>query len=199
MKIEKIINPAMRIVPLACLGMCIAFGIWGIHTGVLTSQDRLTQLISAWGIWAPLLFVFVQIVQVVIPILPGGVSCLIGVLLFGPIWGFAYNYAGCCLGSMAAFGIAKYYGKPILRTMFANSLIEKYNRWTSEKGRFATFFALAIFFPVAPDDFLCYLAGTTEMQWKTFNLIIWLCKPCSIALYSFILYTGWGQLLQWLS
>lgn len=38
--------------------------------------------------------------------------------------------------------------------------------------------------PVAPDDFLCYLAGTTNMTWKQFVTVIFLGKPFSIALYS---------------
>lgn len=45
-------------------------------------------------------------------------------------------------------------------------------------------FAAAIFFPVAPDDFLCYLAGTTPMRLGRFTSIILLGKPASIALYS---------------
>jgi len=60
----------------------------------------------------------------------------------------------------------------------------KYDSWTSEKNRFAKLFAIAIFLPVAPDDFLCYLAGTTEMRLSKFTLIILLGKPFSIALYS---------------
>lgn len=47
-------------------------------------------------------------------------------------------------------------------------MIEKYDGWTQKDGKFLKLFALAIFFPVAPDDFLCYLAGTTKMTWKQF-------------------------------
>lgn len=45
-------------------------------------------------------------------------------------------------------------------------------------------FAAAIFFPIAPDDLLCYLAGTTAMTWRQFLCVIVLGKPFSIALYS---------------
>lgn len=57
-----------------------------------------------------LVFVFIQIVQVVIPIIPGGISCLAGVILFGAGMGFVYNYVGICIGSVIAFLIAKAYG-----------------------------------------------------------------------------------------
>ena len=88
------------------------------------------------------------------------------------------------LGSCIAFGIARSLGRPVLYKMFSEKMIEKYLTWTEQKGRFLKLFALAIFLPVAPDDFLCYLAGTTNMTWKQFVAVIFLGKPFSIALYS---------------
>lgn len=187
---------AVRFVPLAGLLICAAFGIWGWHTGILTSQDAMSALVRRAGIWGPVLFVLLQVVQVVIPILPGGVSCLIGVLLFGAFRGFLYNYIGVCAGSMLAFAAARAYGRPLLQRIFQPGLLEKYDHWTRPDGHFARWFALAIFLPVAPDDFLCYLAGTTALAWRQFTAIIWACKPFSIALYSLFLYLGWTQFLH---
>lgn len=152
--------------------------------GIFSSQEKLKTFISGFGLIGGLVFVFIQIVQVVVPIIPGGVSCLAGVVLFGAGMGFVYNYVGICIGSVIAFLIAKAYGKPLLEQMFEHRLIEKYENWTQKKNRFAKLFALAIFLPVAPDDFLCYLAGTTNMSLKMFTVIILLGKPCSIAAYS---------------
>ena len=115
-------------------------------------------------------------------------------ILFGPLLGFVYNYVGICAGSLLAFGIARSLGKPLLEALFPQKLIKKYRRWSEERDRFARWFALAIFFPVAPDDFLCYLAGTTEMSWRKMTAIILLGKPCSIALYSLGLTVLWQRL-----
>lgn len=67
--------------------------------------------------------------QVVIPILPGGVSCLAGVLIFGPWCGFLYNYLGICAGSMLAFLIARHFGRPLLGRIFRPEQLERYDRW----------------------------------------------------------------------
>ena len=131
-----------------------------------------------------LLFVLVQIVQVVVPILPGGISCLGGVLLYGPWTGFLLNYIGICIGSAAAFGISKTLGRAAFEKLFAEKQIRKFELWTQKGGKFLKLFAAAIFFPVAPDDLLCYLAGTTAMTWRQFLCVIVLGKPFSIALYS---------------
>ena len=132
------------------------------------------QFVNRFGMVGALIFVLIQIVQVVFPIIPGGISCLAGVLLFGAIPGFFYNYIGICVGSCIAFGIARSLGRPVLYKMFSEKMIEKYLTWTEQKGRFLKLFALAIFLPVAPDDFL----------WKQFVAVIFLGKPFSIALYS---------------
>lgn len=164
--------------------MSILVCLYGWHMGIFTSQERMQKFIEGYGMYGVLIFVAFQAVQVVIPVLPGGIGCLCGVVLFGAWKGFLYNYAGICIGSMLAFLIAKYCGKPVLRCLFSEKTIKKYENWTSEKKRFTKWFAAAIFFPVAPDDFLCYLAGTTEMSFAEFMIIILLGKPAAIALYS---------------
>lgn len=183
-----------KIISAAGFLISIALCIYGWKSGSFSSQDKLQSFISGFGIASAAIFIIFQAVQVVIPVLPGGLGCLVGVLLFGAWKGFFYNYIGICIGSILAFLIAKYYGRPILHCFFSEKLIGKYEKWTSEKGRFARMFAIAIFLPVAPDDFLCYLAGTTEMTLSKFTAIILLGKPFAIALYSLGLMAVFSQI-----
>lgn len=140
-------------------------------------------------------FILIQIVQVVIPIIPGGVSCLGGVLLFGPLWGFIYNYLGICIGSACAFQISRRLGMKAVEKAADGQKYGKYLKWM-ENGTFDKWFALAIFFPAAPDDLLCFLAGVTSMSFRKFLLIILLGKPLSIAAYSLGLQLLFTQVLQ---
>ena len=175
---------------------CGVFIFYGFQQQIFTSQDALRSFVGGFGAFGAVVFILFQAVQVVVPILPGGLGCLAGVLLFGPWLGFVYNYVGICLGSIAAFLLAKLYGRPILSVLFRKETIAKYEGWTNR--HFARWFALAIFFPVAPDDFLCWLAGTTKMTLGRFSAIILLGKPASIALYSLGLSTAFrfvGHLL----
>ena len=185
----------MQLLSLAGFAACLMLGVWMWREGLFTSQERLNQFMGGMGHWAAAAFVLFQAVQVVVPVLPGGLGCLAGVVLFGPWQGFLYNYVGICAGSLAAFAIARSCGRPLLYRMFPASLIEKYDRWSEEKGRFARWFALLIFLPVAPDDYLCFLAGTTGISWQKYTAIILLCKPFSIALYSLGLTVAARQLL----
>jgi uncharacterized membrane protein YdjX (TVP38/TMEM64 family) len=179
----------------AGLLLSVALCVWGWHLGVFSSQDRLRACIAGFGAAGAVVFVIFQAAQVVVPVLPGGLGCLAGVLLFGAWKGFLYNYAGICAGSVLAFLVARSCGKPVLRCFFSSKLLTKYQAWTAEKDRFVKLFALAIFLPVAPDDFLCYLAGTTEMSLPQFTTIILLGKPLAIALYSMGLTAVFNRLL----
>lgn len=186
---NRINRKLMHLGTAVCLLACALLMFYGWRSHLFTSQEALQDYIAGFGVMGAAVFVVFQAVQVVLPILPGGLGCLAGVLLFGPWLGFLYNYIGICIGSLAAFLLAKYYGRPLLRSMFGERLLVKYERWTA-KGKFNALFALAIFLPVAPDDFLCYLAGTTPMPLRKFTAIILLGKPGAIALYSLGLTTA---------
>jgi len=165
------------------LALSIAFIVYGIRTKIFVSAEALHAFLNQFGIFADIIFIIVQAVQVVIPILPGAIGCLAGVIIFGPIKGFLYNYIGICIGSLIAFSLSRRYGMGLVEKISKPKLLQKYSTWLYS-DKFDKWFALAIFFPVAPDDFLCYLAGVTKISRKKFTAIIFAAKPFAIAIYS---------------
>ena len=185
------------------LNLCTLLGlagmacfIWyGVQNQIFVSAESLKHFLNQFGLFAPALFLVIQMIQVVLPILPGAVGCLGGVLIFGPVWGFVYNYIGISLGSILAFLLSKRYGRPFVRGIIGEKNYEKYIGWLEKGKAFDKAFAVAIFLPVAPDDLLCYMAGLTPMSLKKFAAIIFLGKPGSIFLYSLGL-TGSMEVLK---
>lgn len=163
--------------------LIIIFIIYGYNIGIFSSMETFSDFLKSTGPAAPLIFTFIQCIQVIIPILPGAIGCPVGVVAFGYFWGFMYSYIGICLGSVISFIIARKYGKPIVRSVTSEKVYNKYIKWL-ESDKYDLFFAIAMFFPVAPDDFLCYLSGISKISLKKFTLIVLLCKPLSIFLYS---------------
>ncbi|HFM5526336.1 TPA: TVP38/TMEM64 family protein [Enterococcus faecium] len=177
------------------LGLSIALTIYFINLGVFKDLNALRGLVGDSIILGPIIFVFIQILQVVIPIIPGGISTAAGVLIFGPYAGFIYNYIGICIGSIIIFLLGRRYGKPFILSMISDKTYNKYIGWLDNQNRFEKLFALAIFLSVAPDDALCLMAGLTNMSVKRYTLIILIAKPLSIFLYSMALIYG-GQYLS---
>ena len=177
------------------LGLSIALTIYFINLGVFKDLNALRVLVGDSIILGPVIFIFIQILQVVIPIIPGGISTAAGVLIFGPYAGFIYNYVGICIGSIIIFLLGRRYGKPFILSMISDKTYNKYIGWLDNQNRFEKLFALAIFLPVAPDDALCLMAGLTNISVKRYTLIILIAKPLSIFLYSMALIYG-GQYLS---
>ncbi|PQF23893.1 TVP38/TMEM64 family protein [Enterococcus faecium] len=177
------------------LGLSIALTIYFINLGVFKDLNALRGLVGNSIILGPVIFIFIQILQVVIPIIPGGISTAAGVLIFGPYAGFIYNYVGICIGSIIIFLLGRRYGKPFILSMISDKTYNKYIGWLDNQNRFEKLFALAIFIPVAPDDALCLMAGLTNISVKRYTLIILIAKPLSIFLYSMALIYG-GQYLS---
>ncbi|EOL44206.1 hypothetical protein I580_01061 [Enterococcus caccae ATCC BAA-1240] len=168
----------------------IAVTIYFVRLGVFEDINALRGLVGDSVILGPILFMLIQIIQVVIPIIPGGISCAAGVLIFGPFAGFIYNYVGIAIGSVIIFLLGRQYGKPFILSLVSDKTYNKYISWLDNEKRFERLFALAIFLPIAPDDALCLMAGLTKMSLKKFTLIIILAKPVSIFLYSLALIYG---------
>ncbi|MGM0217334.1 TVP38/TMEM64 family protein [Enterococcus sp. AZ126] len=183
---RKIIN----VISIVGIIATIAVTIYFVRLGVFKDINALRGLVGDSVILGPILFMLIQIIQVVIPIIPGGISCAAGVLIFGPFAGFIYNYVGIALGSVIIFVLGRQYGKPFILSLVSDKTYNKYIGWLDNEKRFERLFALAIFFPVAPDDALCLMAGLTKMSLKKFTLIIILAKPVSIFLYSLALIYG---------
>lgn len=180
---------------LGMVGM-VLFTIICLKKGIFTDQNKMEQFLGDSGIFAPLLFIFIQAVQVVLPILPGAVGCLYGVIFWGAVKGFFYNYIGICSGSIIAFLIARHWGKKLVIAMTGGKFYEKYGHYLLTEKRFEIFFAAMIFLPLAPDDFLCYLAGISRISLKKFVAIILLGKPLAILMYSMGLHQIFQYILQ---
>ncbi len=174
----------INIVTIALVIAIAAFSVYVYKKGVFTDADSFVAFVRAFGIWAALLFILLQVASVVVSILPTSIGCIAGIVLFGPWLGFLYNYVGICIGSLFAFLLSKRYGSPFVQKIVGRRMYDKYSKWIENGKKFEKMFALAIFFPVAPDDLFCYMAGLTKMKYSKFLTIIVLGKPFSLALYS---------------
>lgn len=126
----------------------------------------------------------------VILIIFGGVSCVVGVLIFGLIMGFVYNYVGIVFGFIIIFLLGCNYGKLFIMSFVSDKIYNKYIGWLDNEKCFEWLFVLVIFFLIVLDDVFCLMVGLIKMFVKKFILIILLVKFVFIYLYSFVLIYG---------
>ncbi|WP_195851777.1 TVP38/TMEM64 family protein [Aerococcus urinae] len=175
--------------------------IWLIYAayqrGLFSSQENLEAFLRGFGGWAPWRFILIQIVQTVIPVIPGGLTCPAGAAIFGVWYGFLLNFIGIMIGSVIDFWLARRYGRHLVMALIGPKSYNKYIHYLNTKT-FDRIFIFGMFFPVSPADALCLLAGLSNMTFKRFFLFLSLGKPFTLFIYTYgLLYlSSWiGQLL----
>lgn len=183
------LSTVLNITTIIILILSIIFSIYAYKLGLFSSMKSLQNFIKKSGTLGFVLFIIFQAIQVIIPIIPGGITLLAGPFLFGPWLGFLYNYLGIAIGSILAFLISRICGKTLMIKIFGVEKYAKYENWLDNK-HFNLIFAIAMFSPISPADFLCYLAGVSTISTLKYIIIILLGKPFSIAAYSLVLVYG---------
>ena len=168
------------------LMLLILFCVQGYLGGHFSSAGQLQAYMKRFGVFAPVILTVIQAIQVIIPVLPGWLGCVVGAGMFGAAGGFWCNYIGISAGSIISFLLAKRYGVELVKKMVP---MEKYQRlvdWVNTKKSYTLILFLAILLPLAPDDFLCWFSGLTGMASRRFIWIIIAAKPWCILFYSLI-------------
>lgn len=183
MKKKKWLRNLFSIVTIIMTILIVIFIIYGIKLGIFRNKSILIEYMKKFGIFAPLFFIFIQIIQVVFPVIPGGASCLAGVLAFGSIRGFIYNEIGLVIGSIMAYYLSKIYGLKLINSLFKKEQVDKYLNYI-RTNKFEKVFLWGIVLPGLPDDLLCYISGLSNISFKKFLAIVILGKPLGLILYS---------------
>lgn len=133
------------------------------------SQEAIRTYVNQFGVFAPIVFVLLQIVQVIVTPFSHYFVSIAGGFIFGPWLGALYSWIGRVIGTIIVFYIARYLGRTIIRHVVKEETIKKYDYYF-DKGKILLF--LAYFLPLFPDDELSYLAGFSKISSKIFIPLI---------------------------
>ncbi len=129
----------------------------------------LKQTLREWGILAPVIFVGLQALQVIIAPIPGEVTGILGGYLFGQWLGLIYSTIGLTVGSVAAFGVGRWLGAHYVRTLVSQETWDKMGFIVEAEGAILCFIIYLI--PGLPKDMVCYLFGISPMPLWVFTLV----------------------------
>ena len=166
------------------LAVCTLILFKGYLDGHFRSMESFRAYVESFGLFAPVALVVIQAIQVILPVLPGFLGCIVGAGIFGAMGGFWCNYIGISAGSIRAFLLARYFGTSLVQCMVPMEKYSSFVDWINRRRSYTFILFLAILLPLAPDDFLCYFSGLTGMSAKKFTWIILLAKPWCILGYS---------------
>jgi uncharacterized membrane protein YdjX (TVP38/TMEM64 family) len=141
----------------------------------MSRPEQSRQFIASYGAAGPLIYIAIQMVQIVIFIIPGEVVQVAGGYIFGTPLGTLYSVIGSVLGTLIAFMAARLLGFALIELFIPDKTLDKFefliNSPKSEVALFALFLA-----PGIPKDALTYIAGLTPIKPLRFLVISMLAR-----------------------
>lgn len=134
-----------------------------------SSREQISQFLKNFGIWAPLIFIGLSIIPVVVTPLNHSIFALAGGFIFGPWLGFLFNWIAKIIGSLINFFVGRILGKKVVFRLIKKQELTQYNMLFS-KGKFVLFLIFSV--PFLTNDTLSYLAGISSMKFPAFLFII---------------------------
>ncbi len=133
---------------------------------LLTDREKTQDLIARSGSLAPLSFMGIQFLQVLLAPIPGEATGFIGGYLFGALQGFIYSSISLSLGSWVNFVLGRLLGRHVVRKWIPDKRLEQMDRYVLHQG-VLVIFALFVF-PGFPKDYLCLFLGMTRLPMSVF-------------------------------
>ncbi len=170
----------IKITVLAVVAVCILMalflsvrpGIWarvqeGYH--LITDRQWIRTTVESFGWAAPLVFIGIQIVQVLAAPIPGEATGFIGGYIFGTLEGFILSTIALSIGSLVNFSIGRYLGEKFVRKLIPKKKFDRLNHLINRQGIIFIFFMFVL--PGFPKDYLSLLLGLSTLPFKVFALL----------------------------
>jgi len=160
------------------LAVALAFVVWLVVTDapalrflVRLYRDKhfMREAVASWGFMAPLVFVGIQAMQVIVSPIPGEITGPVGGALFGTTWGLVYSTVGLTIGTLVCFGLGRFWGEPLIRPWLSEHNWHRMNFIVEAEG--AIFCFILYLIPGFPKDIISYLFGISLMPFWLFALV----------------------------
>ncbi|SHF79149.1 Uncharacterized membrane protein YdjX, TVP38/TMEM64 family, SNARE-associated domain [Caldanaerobius fijiensis DSM 17918] len=159
---------------------------YGHYISLLARDPELfRKWIEGYGSKAFLMYILIQIIQVVVFIIPGEVVQIAGGYIYGTILGSILSVIGITIGSLICFEIARILGYSALKKIISPDELSRFDNFINNpKGEMALFLLFLI--PGMPKDILSYIAGITPISLYKYLTITFLARLPGIVFSSYI-------------
>jgi uncharacterized membrane protein YdjX (TVP38/TMEM64 family) len=166
------------VIGLGLVALGIVYCAWLVYTDapiyrfvarLYVDPHFLKKNLKQWGVMAPVIFIALQALQVIISPIPGEATGFLGGFLFGEWLGLFYSTIGLTIGSVASFGIGRWLGAHYVQGLVSKDTWDKMGFIVEAEGAILCFIIYLI--PGLPKDMVCYLFGISPMPFWVFTLV----------------------------
>lgn len=141
--------------------------------GTSEGQIEFKEKISSLGIGGVFVLLGMQLLQIVVPILPGEPIEFIAGMCYGTFGGMIVIFIGAFLSSCIIFFCVRKFGRDFIETFFKKESIEKLenSKLLSNPQTLEMIFFILFLIPGTPKDLFVYIAGLLPIRTSRFLLI----------------------------
>ncbi len=165
----KVSKHKQHIVLLAVLLFFIYIGYeyYFRYSYILKNPNILKDVVLSYGNFSVLVFVLMQVLQVVVFFIPGEFIQVAGGYIFGAFLGGIISLVGITLGSIMVYFICNNYGKPFVDKLILKKEV-KFFKKILEAGSKKIVIFMFYLIPGIPKDALTYICGVSNISFKSF-------------------------------
>jgi uncharacterized membrane protein YdjX (TVP38/TMEM64 family) len=130
------------------------------------TADKAIQFIRSLGAWGVAASVALMVLHSVIPF-PSEIITISNGMLYGKFWGTVISWTGAMLGAYVAFGLARLFGRPFVKSVLPQRQWDKLDHWSKRAAGVDLF--ISRFLPVISFNLINYVAGMTPVSLWTFT------------------------------
>jgi uncharacterized membrane protein YdjX (TVP38/TMEM64 family) len=152
---------------------------------IVNNPDRLKEWLELYGTFSMVAYIIVQTLVMVLTPVPSEALLFTGGYLYGTVAGTICSMLVICSGTMAAFGLARHFGLPFIKTLVPVKYWEKFQCIQQNPFIEGILFMLFLI-PGLPKDALTYIVGFTTTRISKSFLFILIARTPSIIISSYI-------------
>jgi len=154
------------------------------YSYMVKNPNILKGVILSYGNFSILVFILMQIFQVVIFFIPGEFIQIAGGYIFGAFPGAIISLVGITLGSVIVYLISNSYGKPYVEKVIMKKKVKFFRKILTVGSKKNVVFVFYLI-PGIPKDALSYICGISNISFKDFIIYSTLGRIPAIVISSY--------------
>ncbi|BAY84207.1 hypothetical protein NIES267_37030 [Calothrix parasitica NIES-267] len=168
---------AICIVTILYLTMALALQTIGL--------DNAQMFIKQTGVWAPIVFIFLCAVSLMIAPLSGSSLFVVGGTLFGKHDAFLFSYIASIIGCSVNFWISRRLGRKVAQRFIGKANLEELDKFIGKLKSSRSILYMILIMPFS-QDIVSYAIGLTKIKYTYFLIALILSSTIVIGGYVYI-------------
>ncbi|MEM7556208.1 MAG: VTT domain-containing protein, partial [Cyanobacteria bacterium P01_A01_bin.84] len=147
--------------------------------------ENAQEFIKKTGIWAPVVFIFLCALSLIVAPLSGSSIFITGGALFGKQVGFILSFIGTLIGCSTNFWISRKLGRKIVNRFVGENNLSDLDRFIDTINNSRSILYMIIIMPIS-QDIISYAIGLTKIKYWNFLIALIISATVVISGYIYI-------------